>query len=652
MPKFLKKNLLYIKRIYTTGGDAYDCLNNVLIILFIKILKLNSRRTLMINNLKKIDNYFTNVVKLIKINDKEYFTANDMEFVCKELLPGVMNFLVNAPNELAYSLYACPFISNVMPALSTAIVRVLCNSCNDSFIDITVSSVVNTAYLIHEFYIKDYLEYLNGVSEQFKGIELSMYTSEDIENFIAVKKKTIENPVGFSTCVSDDTPEAAYLAVKMSDTFIPGFLSLYKRLEEHKTLLSNIVLVNRELLLDKRDDLDKLIKQFKDTILHFRRINTSRRKDYHVDRITYNPYLYDTTVLTPALDVMMVPMKNKDILMSMPAGCYTAYSYKEYLELAESFGESYFTSGGDSLKSSIEELTADDSYVELEKDSLYYDEANINIMNNYKCCQAAKTYIDDFVLKNKLNLYLKLAENGSQSIMYYMEGKVERIVVNQIIIPNVIKLRSPSIACGNLYIGQADKLTHILDKKCFTNPLVTAYFGALINTVADLREFFLVDVFKNEYVDVIKLLNVLFAKGDSLGANCGIVFIPRNVRPSEKISMNTEVRISLYEVCGDAADPYVALSNAFNYRFFGNNSNMIMDYDYYVNSALFNVAFNEDYPDDFIGYAGCMPSEEACGQIRKLLKELLVRLIEINSSYPEKERGKKLREFYNDIKNM
>lgn len=602
--------------------------------------------------LNNIDEYLNEAVKLIRINDREYFTDADMEFVYKELFPGVVKFLAEAPNELVYSLYACPFISNVMPALSTAIVRVLCNSSKDSLIDITVSAVVNTAYLINEFYIKDYLEYLNDVSEQLKGMELSMYASEDIENFIAVKQKAIENPIGFSTCINDDTPKAAYLAVKISDTFIPDFLSLYRKLEEHKTLLSNIVLVNRELLLDKRDDLDKLLKQFKATILHFRRINTSRRKDYHVDRITYNPYLYDTTVLTPGLDILMVPMKYEDILMSMPAGSYTAYSYKENLELAETFGESYFTSGGDSLKSSIEELTDDNSYVVLEKDSLYYDDANINIMNAYKCCQAAKAYIDDFIKNNSLNLYLKLAEKDSQNIMYYIEGKVERIVANQIIIPNVIQLSSPSITCGTLYIGQADKLTHILDKKCFTNPLVTSYFGALINTVAYLRAFFCVDVFKNEYVDVIKLLNVLFTKGNSLGYNYGITFIPQDARLSDKININTEVRISLYELCGDDADPYVSLSNVFNYRFFGNNSNMIMDYDYYVNSALFNVAFNEDYPDDFIGYAGCMPSEEACGQIRKLLKELIVRLIEINSSYPEKERGKKLREFYNDIKNM
>lgn len=604
--------------------------------------------------------YLMNATGMLVISDLNTLNENDKDFVRDELFPIVITFITMAPNDLVYALYACPFIANIVPGLSFATVRALFEPEKDEIVKIHLSCLINTAILIHDCFLKDYEIHHEEVLEILEQIDFELPDDSKIENYLDVYKKAINNPIGLKEKIHDDTPEAALMALSYLRPMINRFKEMYNKLEnEHKALIDGVILRNKSILPDNNDDFKSLTDQFKFTLKHFQKINRKIRKSiFSIDRITYNPFLYETVTLTPALDVFLVPLKQEKYIERITAGCYTSFTYgaSPRTDGYDALDDLTYTDDLGTIKHYFYDLADKDIYDVLDTTKSYYKTANSNLRQPFKCCQAAKQYIDDFILKNSINLYLILAKSEQQSVMYYEQLDIDRIITKQPFISDTALITNASLPNGFLALPNADRLTHLLCEPCFINPLVLSFFCSLccVLPIFDSET----DKYheeENNYLKVADIINTMFANHKLSGNNKSIAYVSKDSYTDADVTdieKNITARIGLYIINNIGSDMYLNTTNMYNYCFFFDEEDFYYDYTFYIGAALLNVAFNDDYPDMFIGYRGAPIEKDICKRIRESIRMLTQRLIETGDAPTLLETHKRLGQLYVDLKGL
>lgn len=149
--------------------------------------------------------------------------------------------------------------------------------------------------------------------------------------------------------------------------------------------------------------------------------------------------------------------------------------------------------------------------------------------------------------------------------------------------------------------------------------------------------------------------NTIFANHKLSGNNKSIAYISKDSYTEtdvKDIGKNITARIGLYIIDSIGSDMYLKTANMYNYCFFFDEEDFYYDYTFYIGAALLNVAFNDDYPDMFIGYRGAPIEGDICKRIRESIRMLTQRLIETGDAPTLLETHKRLGQLYVDLKGL
>lgn len=606
--------------------------------------------------------YITTACSMINISDIHSLTDSDQKFVTEKLFPSIVAFAVAAPNNLVYALYSCPFISNIMPALSFAIVKALYEPDKKEVVQINVSALINTAILIHDHFLDEHETLLEFILERLQEEEYDLPSDKDILSFMDKYDEAIKNPIGSHIKINDDSPVAALMAILYTDSLLDSFKETHAELvNEHKNLLDGAIINNNKILPEHNKNFRTLVAQFKHSLEYFYDLNINLRPGpFNIARITYNPFLYDTVILTPALDVIMTPLKSDNFFNSIAAGCYTSFTYRTSYsdnDYSDPLDDYSYTSDQDTINRYFIDNEDSEIFDVVEISSVCHKTIRHNLKNPYICCQAAKKYIDELAVKQDLNLYLIMAQYEQQNILYFKGTELDSIISREPVLSDMAILTNASLSNGYLLMPNICKLTHLLSKKDFTNPLVLAYFNSLIYAMplfdSDTEKY---NESTNYYLKVIDIINTMFTQNDNmLDGNKYIAYIPKEsyeYSDVSEIESNITKRVAIHLSRCEDKDMPLTISYLNNYCFFFDDEEFYNNYTFHVSSALFNLAFNEDYPNIFIGYLGREISQNACDKLRDAVRMLTIKLIKSCNVPTIKERHDNLIRLYNDFGNI